>query len=110
MSKTKSNVVMVPVDEFMNFVRQTIAAEFARHSLETTRTNTLTFDAACKYLGYSKSHLYKLTSAGIIPFSKPTGKKLYFDRGKLDEWLLSNSSLSNEEKETRASTYISTHK
>ncbi len=66
----------------------------------------LTFAETCKYLGYSKSYLYKLTSAGIVPFSKPNGKKLFFDREKLDEWMLSNASSSANEKTQKAATYV----
>lgn len=42
----------------------------------------LTFDELSEYTGLSKSYLYKLTAAAAIPFSKPTGKMLYFEREK----------------------------
>jgi len=67
----------------------------------------LTFKEACKYIDLSPSYVYKLTSAGIIPHSKPNGKKLYFDREKLDQWLLSNITNSAERKDIQASTYVS---
>jgi excisionase family DNA binding protein len=63
---------------------------------------------AAKYMGISLSTLYKLTSAGILPFSKPNGKLIYFCRQSLDNWLLSNTSTSAEEKDEKAATYIST--
>jgi len=69
----------------------------------------LNFSEACEYTGWSRSYMYKLTSAGIIPFSKPNGKTLFFDRQKLDDWLLSNSATSKESKETAAATYVTTH-
>lgn len=68
----------------------------------------LSFDEGCKYTGFSRSYMYKLTSGGIIPYSKPNNKIIFFDRDKLDEWLLKNSTKSNEEKEVAASTHIST--
>lgn len=49
----------------------------------------LTIDEACEYLGYKKSYLYKLTSAGIIPHSKPNGKSIFFSLEKLENWMLS---------------------
>jgi excisionase family DNA binding protein len=52
----------------------------------------LNMHEACKYLELSLSHLYKLTSAGLIPFYKPNGKKLYFKKSELDSWLLRNRS------------------
>jgi excisionase family DNA binding protein len=70
------------------------------------KNKVLTFKQGCEYLGYAKSYVYKLTSAGILPYSKPNGKTIFFDRQKLEEWMLSNSSSSNEEKQILASTYI----
>jgi excisionase family DNA binding protein len=49
----------------------------------------LTFQKATKYLGCSESYLYKCTSNKKIPHSK-NGKRLYFDKKTLDQWLLGN--------------------
>ena len=48
----------------------------------------LSFNEAADFLGYKKSYLYQLTSKGKIPFSKPTNGKIFFDREKLEAWLL----------------------
>ncbi|MCZ2845638.1 MAG: helix-turn-helix domain-containing protein [Candidatus Bathyarchaeota archaeon] len=50
----------------------------------------LTLEEACDYTGITRGYMYKLTSAGKIPYSKPLGKKIYFDRKKLNAWLLKN--------------------
>lgn len=50
----------------------------------------LNFNEACKYLDISSSYLYKLTSQKGIPHFCPQGKKLYFNRKELDEWLQRN--------------------
>lgn len=50
----------------------------------------LNFEEACKYIGVSDSLLYKLTAAKEVPHYKPRGKKLYFKREEIDEWLLQN--------------------
>lgn len=50
----------------------------------------INFNDACKYLDVSSSHLYKLTSARQIPHFCPQGKKLYFKRIELDDWLQRN--------------------
>jgi excisionase family DNA binding protein len=47
-------------------------------------------EGAAAYLGISKSHLYQLTSRGQIGHYKPAGKKLYFDKADLDEYLRRN--------------------
>jgi len=62
----------------------------------------LTFDEARIYAGMSKSHFYKLTSAGKIPFYKPNGKMIYFDRLELETWLKRNRSKSHDEIQQEA--------
>ena len=42
----------------------------------------------CDYLGLSKSWLTKLTMQRKIPFYKPGGKKMYFAKNELDEWIM----------------------
>ena len=66
----------------------------------------LSFDEGCQYLGYKKSYVYKLTSAGILPYSKPNGKRIYFDKELLEEWMLSNANSSLVEKMRAANAYI----
>ena len=70
----------------------------------------LNFNDACNYLDISASHLYKLTSQKSIPHFCPQGKKLYFNRAELDEWLQRNRQTSTDEIETMASNYLLTHK
>jgi excisionase family DNA binding protein len=41
----------------------------------------------CEYAGLSRQTVYKLTSAQKVPHSK-RGKRLYFDKEKVDTWLL----------------------
>lgn len=42
---------------------------------------------AAEYLAVTKGFLYKLTSAHRVPYYKPCGKKVFFRKGDLDEWL-----------------------
>jgi len=63
----------------------------------------LSFNEAADFLGYKKSYLYQLTSKGKIPFSKPTNGKIFFDREKLEAWLLGSpikDETSKEETQT----------
>lgn len=50
----------------------------------------LTSDEAARYMGMSKSYLYKLTMNQQIPHYKPTGKLCYFNRRELEQWLQKN--------------------
>ena len=70
-----------------------------------SQKNVLTFQEAARYSGFSKSYLYKLTSLDKIPFSKPAGKMIFFDRVQLEKWLLNNQAI-HEEIENAAATYV----
>lgn len=73
------------------------------------KKRALTLEEVCQYTGMKKSYLYKLTMLNKIPgVSKPNGKKMFFDREKIDQWLLGNPAITAEEIETKAATYIST--
>ena len=77
--------------------------------MDFSNSKVLTFEQGCKYLGYAKSYVYKLTSAGILPYSKPNGKSIFFEREKLENWMLSNAKTSLAEKQVEAATYVTTH-
>ena len=66
----------------------------------------LNFEEACKYLQLSKSHLYKLTSRKEIPHFCPGGKKLYFNREELDQWLQRFRQKTTEEIDQMAENYV----
>lgn len=65
----------------------------------------LTFDEACDYTGISRSYMYKLTADNRIPFSKPMGKIIFFNKEKLDKWLLTNNYLTDKDIEINAIAY-----
>jgi excisionase family DNA binding protein len=66
----------------------------------------LNFTEVCRYLQISPSHLYKLTSQKQIPHFCPQGKKLYFRRDEIDQWLLRNRQYSAEEIDSLATDYV----
>jgi excisionase family DNA binding protein len=65
----------------------------------------LTFEETCDYTGISRSYLYKLTSSGNIPHSKPNGKMIFFEKKKIVRWLLQNARKSAREIEAEAVTH-----
>lgn len=65
----------------------------------------LTSDEAARYMGISKSHLYKLTMRQEIPHFKPTGKVVYFNRTEVEQWLQSNRVATVNEAQTQAEAY-----
>ena len=55
-----------------------------------SKKNVLNLNELSDYTGYSKSYIYKLTSRGAVPYFKPSGKAIFFDRMEIDVWLLKN--------------------
>lgn len=62
----------------------------------------LTAKETARYMGISKSYLYKLTMRGEIPHYKPMGKMCYFNRVEVEEWLQSNRCATATEISDRA--------
>lgn len=59
--------------------------------------------------GFSVAHLYQLTSRREIPHYKK-GKKLYFEKEEVERWMTSKKVLSNQEIESKATTYVALNK
>jgi len=72
-----------------------------------TQKNVLNFSELKLYTNLSESYLYELTSTGGIPCYKPNGKKLYFKKQEIEDWLLSNRKATNIELDELASSHIS---
>ena len=72
---------------------------------ESYSTEILNMNQAVDYLTLTKSAIYKFTSGRGIPHFK-RGKKIYFKKSELDEWLTKNRISTNEELEQEAMNYI----
>lgn len=81
-----------------------LAEQVTANTIFTTK-EMLTAEEAAKYLGVSRSYLYKLTMRKLIPHFKPMGKMCYFDRHELEAWLRTNRIATNEEIEQQAQAY-----
>ena len=66
-------------------------------TLLLSKKNVLNLNELSDYTGYSKSYIYKLTSRNAIPYFKPSGKAVFFDRMEIDVWLLKNKHLQVKE-------------
>lgn len=47
----------------------------------------ISVDEAVEYLRLKKSYIYNLVYKNKIPFYKPSGKKLYFNKLELSQWI-----------------------
>lgn len=80
-------------------------ADLITANIINTTKEVLTSDEAAKYMGISKSYLYKLTMRQQIPHYKPMGKMVYFDRLELEKWLRLNRVSTTDEIEQKAIAY-----
>lgn len=65
----------------------------------------LNVEELSEYTGFAKSYIYKLVHTSKIPYSKPNGKTLFFERRKIDDWLLQNKFKSESEINKEAFNY-----
>ena len=69
----------------------------------------LTLPDLCILTGLSKSHIYKLTCYGKIPYYKQS-KHLFFDRTEIEAWLKRDRCTSADEIEVEAMKYVTQNK
>ena len=62
----------------------------------------LTLQEAAQYMGIARSSLYKMTSNQTIPFYRPNGKLIFFDKDDILTWIRRNRVFSTEEIEEEA--------
>ena len=51
----------------------------------------LTLEEAARFMGVTKSSLYKMTHEQTIPYYKPNGKMVYFEKAELLTWIRRNA-------------------
>jgi excisionase family DNA binding protein len=57
----------------------------------------LTLEEAAVFMGVSKSSLYKMTHKHELPFYRPNGKLIYFEKAELLKWMRQVRSMSEDE-------------
>lgn len=96
------NLILTTPEQLRQLFREELAAlqilQPSTPTLSDPGKQVLDLKGFCELYGYRPQTVYKLTSQGKIPFSR-RGKKLYFDKAKIDEWLLENSNGYMPEKE-----------
>lgn len=75
-------------------------------ALKVRRSDFLTFEEACIYLGVKKARLYSLMYQREITYSKPSGKHSYFKKQDLDEYLSRNTVPSFASLEANAADHV----
>ena len=80
-------------------------ADLITANIISTTKAVLTVDEAARYMGISKSTLYKMMMRHEVPYSKPNGKVCFFDRLELEAWLMGNRIATADELQDRALSY-----
>lgn len=68
--------------------------------------SVLGIDDVVALTGLSKSYIYKLTCKKEMPYYKPNGKLIYFDRHEVEGWMKQNRVNSIGDAEKIASKYL----
>lgn len=74
-------------EKYVEAIEQLIVQKF--DELRSLAKPFLTVEELASYLGVKTSYIYKMTHNREIPYYKPGGKMVYFDRKEIDEWVLS---------------------
>jgi len=81
--------------EFSNEQIEAIKKELAE--IVKPSKEFMTLEEIADYLSISKSAVYKLTSKKEIPFYIPGGKKIYFKKEEVDDWIERSRVATDEE-------------
>ncbi len=86
MFDTNEELVQVKTVELQH-IKNLIDKMIYRQSQEKKTAELMDITEVSHYTKYSKSAIYKFVKGEKIPFIKK-GRKLYFKRTKIDEWLI----------------------
>lgn len=103
---SKKNII----DDLINDISKLIEITVNQQNNLSSNKDVLGIVDSADYLGISKSALYKLTSKKVIPFFKPSGKLIYFNRVDLDKWMLQNRVNSTSDNNSRSINYLAQRK
>ena len=67
--------------------------------------NVLTVEDVVILTSLSASTIYKLTCTQQIPFYKPNGRAIFFDKKEIEDWLRRNRVATVDEIEAKAANY-----
>ena len=96
MNKTIDNeTLLLKVESFEHRI------EVLENTLSAAK-EVLTLEEAALFMGISKSSPYKMTHRHELPFFRPYGKLIYFEKAELLKWMRQNRSMSEAETKEAA--------
>lgn len=90
-----AKAVKLPVQP-TNKMAESIAEQLAK-KMVICQKEVLTSAEVAAYLGLSLSHLYRLTMTKKIPYYRPNGGLIFFNRKEVEEWAQTNKFRSDKE-------------
>ena len=95
-----SNIILTTHSELEELIQQSIRKVINEGIKEPPEgvKEIFTIDEASKFLNLAKQTIYGFTSKNLIPFIK-RGKKLYFKKAELNNWLMEGKKLTKDEIE-----------
>ena len=72
--------------------------------ITVSKAEFIDIDEAAEYLRLKKSYIYNLVHRKQIPFYKPNGKKIYFNKLELSSWITTSKVKTVQEIEQELST------
>ncbi len=88
-----SQIIPLQLQKELNEIKKLIKDNFINGK------DVLTSNEVLAYLNISYSLLSKLTSAGLIPYHKPTNGLLFFFKSELHDWIRENKIYSDKDAE-----------
>ena len=101
MNKTIDNeTILLKVESFEHRI------EILENTLSAAK-EVLTLEEAALFMGISKSSLYKMTHKHELPFYRPNGKLIYFEKTELLKWMRQCRVKADSEIKEAAAVHIS---
>ncbi len=99
----ENRIVVTTKDELQEIVESSMRRILKNDakSIDQSKPDYLTVKQASAFLDLAEQTIYGLTSRNAIPFYKPTGKKLYFLKAELDQWLANGKQPLKEKRKIR---------
>lgn len=92
-------MTQIEIQQQFNELKKLLKDNFINSKEVLTSTEVLS------YLNISYSLLSKLTSAGLIPFYKPTNGLLFFFKDEIHQWIKENKVYSEKDAENLLKNY-----
>lgn len=98
-------IIITKLNHLEKILNEILIEKNQHKATEDKYSDLLTVSQTAEYLSLSKATIYKFTADRIIPHFK-RGKRVYFKRSDLENWVTAHRVSSNEEIAQDASNYL----